>query len=223
MADMSYGAGSGSSSRPRIKPRPKPEPKMLKPIPKTRPKPKPKELKPIVIERPKSEPKMLKPIVKRRPKPTLESLPKLRSASRPDVNHDLYTNFNFVVYVGNTCLKFSKLSNIESEVELEEFEVGGINSTPYFNLSPSKKSGRLVFEKGMVVKENEKIKGWRAGCKLPYSIHIFLNSNNGQKSGTDYCVSGGMIVKWELAPLDAMGSEILIQKFEVAYRELLML
>lgn len=37
------------------------------------------------------------------------------------------------------------------------------------------------------------------------------------KERGSYGINGGLIVKWEVTGLDALGSELLIQKFEIAH------
>lgn len=130
---------------------------------------------------------------------------------------ELVPSYQFQVYVKKNVLKFSKISNIEQECEVEEFSVGGINGAPHMSMAPSKKSGRLILERGVVLKEDD-IGMWRAGYYLQGPIDIFVYHHAGQKDfSKNYSVLGGMIVKWELTQLDAMSSELLIQKFEIAH------
>lgn len=137
-----------------------------------------------------------------------------------DMNTKLYPNYQFHVYIKNDKVAFSKISNIEQEQEIEEFVVGGMNRSPHIAAVPSKKGGRLILEHGVVLK-NDNISKWKAGYYIKDQIDIFVFNNNTKKVfAKHYHISGGMIVKWELGTLDGMGSEILIQKFEIAHNGL---
>lgn len=134
-----------------------------------------------------------------------------------EMKKSVFTNYQFLVYVKNSKLRFSKVSNIEQEIEMEEFAVGGLNGAPHIAVAPSKKSGRLVLEQGVVILDKD-VKGWRAGYYLNGPIDIFVSGNSMKRLlPKHYSISGGLIVKWELSSLDAMGSEVLVQKFEIAH------
>lgn len=143
---------------------------------------------------------------------------------KKQMDKEFYKNYRFRVFVGQTQIAFSKISNIQMEEELEEFLVGGINFAPHIAATPSKKGGRLIFEKGIVLVDKD-ISKWRAGYHITDTIEIFVYDSqtkwvdgaNQYAFTKNYAIWGGIITKWELGDLDAMGSQVLIQKFEIAH------
>ncbi|SCI72109.1 conserved hypothetical phage tail region protein [uncultured Clostridium sp.] len=129
---------------------------------------------------------------------------------------DLCNNFSFRVFIGNQEFGFSRVTNLEQEQEIEEFQVGGMNYAPHIAVSSNKKSGRLILEKGKCVKGQSQIANWRAGYRINSLIDVYIYDKNGKNAGS-YGINGGLIVKWEVTGLDALGSELLIQKFEIAH------
>ena len=135
--------------------------------------------------------------------------------------NQILPNYQFYVYVKNSKLRFSKVSNIERETELEEFAVGGSNQSPHIAGAPVKRGGRLILEQGVILKDTD-TKNWKAGYYLKGPIDIFVyNRANQADFSKHYSINWGIIAKWELNSLDAMGSEILIQKFEIAHNGLI--
>ena len=76
---------------------------------------------------------------------------------------DLCDNFSFRVFIDNQEFGFSRVMNLEQDQEVEEFQVGGMNFAPHIAVSPNKKGGRLILEKGKCFSSGQKqIKNWRA-------------------------------------------------------------
>lgn len=141
----------------------------------------------------------------------------------------IYRSYNFQVYIQDKAFGFSKISNIEQEQEVEEFSIGGLNGGPWIAISPNKKSGRLILERGICSSDQE-IKKWRAGYYIKGPITIIAykekmvtaeQKNLMRQKSTDefiqYHIPAGIIVKCEVSPLDASQSELLIQKVEIAH------
>lgn len=129
---------------------------------------------------------------------------------------DLCGNFSFRVYVGSQQFAFSKVTNLEGEQEVEEFQVGGMNYAPHIAVSPNKKGGRLILEKGKCLSSMEPIKKWRPGYLIKGLIDVCVYDRTG-KFVSSYGVNNGLIVKWEVTGLDGLGNELMIQKFEIAH------
>lgn len=134
----------------------------------------------------------------------------------------LYTNNQFTVYMENKQYRFSKITNIQQEVEVEEFSVGGINYAPHIARGPAKKAGRLILEGGVAVKGKD-VPDFMPGYYLEDPVEIVvMRSAYAEDSVRMYSVIGAMIVKWELGELNASTSEILIQKMEIAYEQMVL-
>lgn len=132
----------------------------------------------------------------------------------------LYTNNQFLVFIENRRYRFSKISNIAEEAELEEFSVGGMNHTPHIARGPAKRSGRMTLEGG-IADRLERVPLFPVGYRLEWPVEIIVSHSVFDAFlGRIYSVIGGTIVKWELGNLDAMGAEILIQKMEIAYEQI---
>ena len=130
---------------------------------------------------------------------------------------DLCDNFSFRVFIDNQEFGFSRVMNLEQDQEVEEFQVGGMNFAPHIAVTPNKKGGRLILEKGKCFSSGQKqIKNWRAGYRINSLIDVFIYDRSGSFAGS-YGINGGVIVKWEVSGLDGLGNELLIQKFEIAH------
>lgn len=135
----------------------------------------------------------------------------------------IFRSYNFQVFIQDKAFGFSKISNIEQEQEVEEFSIGGLNGGPWIAISPNKKAGRLILERG-VCSSDQEIKKWRAGYYIKGPITIIANKEKNsaaeqRNSGEfiQYHIPAGIIVKCEVSPLDANQSELLIQKIEIAH------
>lgn len=128
----------------------------------------------------------------------------------------VYGNFQFLVYVGSTELKFSKVSGIEAGVEIEDISLGGINDEAYYAVSPKRKPGVLTLERGITLLEDTK--SWKPGMYIPGPIQVFVMSGSKARSYiSSYHMAAGVITKWEINPLNALGSEILIDTFQITH------
>ena len=89
--------------------------------------------------------------------------------------------------------------NLEQDQEVEEFQVGGMNFAPHIAVTPNKKGGRLILEKGKCFSSGQKqIKNWRAGYRINSLIDVFIYDRSGSFAGS-YGINGGVIVKWEVS------------------------
>lgn len=137
-------------------------------------------------------------------------------------NNLLYTNNQFEVYIENKRYRFSKITNMQQEAELEEFSIGGINYGPYIARGPAKKAGCLILERGVAVGDKD-VPVFVPGYYLEDPVEIVVKrSAYGEGSPRIYSIVGATVVKWELGELNASASEILIQKMEIAYEQMVL-
>lgn len=135
------------------------------------------------------------------------------------------SNYRFRVLLGTVpgynpeVISFARASGLEMSLDYEELAEGGVNEGPHILNSPSKKNGTLVLERGVAQK-----KGWMArmkpGLHLGTWLRVMLMDGQGKKILRTYEIEDGVVTRWELSPLDAMGHEILIEKVEIQYRGL---
>lgn len=132
------------------------------------------------------------------------------------------SNYSFQVVLGTVpgykpeMISFARVSGIQAGLDFEELQEGGCNSEVHIMHVPAKSNGTLILERGVAMK-----KGWLArikpGVHLGTSLRISLFNNRTNKIVRSYTIEDGVVVKWELSPLDAMGNEILIEKVEIQY------
>ena len=132
------------------------------------------------------------------------------------------SNYRFRVVLGNVpgynpeVISFARASGLQLSLEYEELAEGGLNDRPHVLNNPAKKNGTLVLERGVAGK-----KGWmarmRPGLHLGTWLRISLMDARNDKILRSYEIEDGVVTKWELSPLDAMGHEVLIEKLEIQY------
>lgn len=129
------------------------------------------------------------------------------------------SSYGFLVRLGDDTYKevcFSKISGIESTLDYEEIFEGGYNASPHLVAVPHKKHATLVLEKGAGPKDSwiSKIK---PGMKLGTWLNVIVLDNKGKPTNRQFYIQDGLITKWELSGLDAMKSEILIERLEIMH------
>lgn len=126
-------------------------------------------------------------------------------------------SYRFAVHLeGNRYDKvcFSKISGIESTLELEEIYEGGRNYSPHLVAAAHKKHAPLVLEKGAAP-----IHSWinmlKPGMWLGTWLEIVLLDPRGLETPRRFNIEDGLVTKWEISGLDAMSNEILIERLEI--------
>lgn len=132
---------------------------------------------------------------------------------------DLIGNNRFLVVIGNTKLSFAKVSNLESSIDTDTIQIGGINNFVHVVTSPKKQQQTITFERGIMTGTNilDKI---RPGVRLGTSIEIMVlraEDKRTNKIVKKFYIDDGLVTKWETSTLDALSNEVLIQKFEIAH------
>ena len=129
------------------------------------------------------------------------------------------SSYGFLVRLGSSMYEkvcFSKISGIESTLDYEEIFEGGYNTSPHLVAIPHKKHATLVLEKGAGARKSwiSKIK---PGMKLGTWLEVTFLDNKGKPTNRQFYIQDGLITKWELSGLDAMKSEILIERLEIMH------
>lgn len=132
---------------------------------------------------------------------------------------ELIGSNRFLVVIGNTRLSFAKVSNLESSIDVDIIQVGGLNQLVHVAASPKKQQQTITFERGIMTKSSilDKIK---PGIRLGKSIEIMVlqtDKNKTSKIVKKFYINDGLVTKWEASTLDALSNEVLIQKFEIAH------
>lgn len=133
---------------------------------------------------------------------------------------EIYTgNQRFIVCIGTERLSFAKVSNLESSIQYDTIQIGGINDFVYVTPSPVKQAQTILFERA-IQQKNGILDKMRPGIRLGKRLEIMIvKTDEKKRSKIDrkYYITDGLVTKWEMTPLDALGNEVLIQKFEIAH------
>ncbi len=136
-----------------------------------------------------------------------------------ELNRNYVPVYRFAVQLGDTGYEkvcFSKISGIERSLDYEEIQEGGYNDSPHLLAVPHKKHGVLVLEKGAAVTDSW-VSRIRPGMWLGTWMDIVLLDARGNQTGRRFQIDDGLITKWEISGLNAMGSEILIERLEIMH------
>lgn len=130
----------------------------------------------------------------------------------PSALHPYATNSEFRLKIGKYSLKCAKISNLTIAAETEEVPEGGNNLFPNVFLGPRKKADTLVVERALV--DDDILLVFKVGVHVgECTLTILRNGEVYKELGFD----DGIVTKFELTNLDAMGREIMIHKLEIAH------
>lgn len=127
----------------------------------------------------------------------------------------LLLNNQFIVSFGVTLFSFAKVSNISDTFEVETVSEGGSNRYPEFLMKQKAKAETLVLERGV----SQGLlgladMGMRTGIPVT-SVTIMVMERGKVKKA--YFMEKGVITKWEVGSLDAMGKDVLLKKIEITH------
>ncbi|SFR54024.1 phage tail protein [Anaeromicropila populeti] len=129
-----------------------------------------------------------------------------------NTSRDYITGCEFEVYFDDVVLSFTKVSNIETGVEVDAIMEGG-NPNPVLIRNPKKQADRMIFEKGVLVKDASTDK-FSAGKRVS-NVLIFIKMNG--EIIKKFCFDSGMIVSKKYDELDALSNRVYIEKLEIAH------
>lgn len=117
---------------------------------------------------------------------------------------------------GEQRMRFSKVSGLESSMEYEELSEGGKNEAPHILTIPHKKHVPLVLEHGVIPAESRFAK-LKPGMRLGTWLTVVLLDAKGELTARRFWITDGIVTKREVGNLDAMGSSILVERFEIMH------
>ena len=131
-------------------------------------------------------------------------------------------NMNFTVFLGSLRLSFSRVSNISREMEYETIQEGGRNDAVYTVSKGKQGQQTLILEKGVSSAGKDALKdaGLYPGAAVREPVLIMVMApakTGGRKPVRSYSFDEGYVTKWEMGDLDAAGSQIMIEKIEIAH------
>lgn len=132
-------------------------------------------------------------------------------------NDNLGLVFRYEVEIGNFKGNFSKVSGLEGEIDLEEYQEGGVNG--YVHMLPRRvQSGKLVLERGVgdlarMIKWFQHIKEGKLQ-KSSGTIKLRKEDNTVVRT---WEFQDAFPTKWTGPSLNALGSEVAIETLEITH------
>ena len=128
--------------------------------------------------------------------------------------------YRFAVSLGNNDnydkVCFSKISGIESTLDYEEIQEGGYNASAHLLPAPHKKHAALVLERGAAPYDSW-INKLKPGMRLGTWLEVVLLDAAGNNTERRFLIQDGIVTKWEIAGLDVLGNNILVEKLEIMH------
>ena len=127
----------------------------------------------------------------------------------------------FILAIGKELLSFSRVSNIGRSLECETFVEGGLNTMVRSFAKPKQQQETLVLEKGVNAYRDYHFNlyenlGLRVGGRIKQAVTLVVLGDE-FFSDRYYSFNEGIVIKWEVGNLDAMSSEVLIERLEIAH------
>lgn len=149
-----------------------------------------------------------------------QSFCRRKESAMSNLREQLISNNRFLVSMDAMLFSFSKVTNISDTVETEVIQEGGSNWAPELLLKPKTKAETLVLERGVQTGAASRIseKALALGNRVLVATIIVLDQ--GRSVSKVYGFEQGLITKWEVSSLDAMGNELLIRRLEISHNGL---
>jgi phage tail-like protein len=130
-------------------------------------------------------------------------------------------NNSFLLAIGKELLSFAKVNNISRTLDFDTFVEGGLNTMVRSFVKPKQQQETLVLEKGVNISRDKDIDvytrlGLRAGGRIKQAVTLVVLGDE-EKEDRYYSFNEGVVIKWQVGNLDAMGGEVLIESFEIAH------
>ncbi len=134
-------------------------------------------------------------------------------------------NNKFILCVGMSMLSFARVSNIGRTLEHENIQEGGHHYTVHTFTKPRQQRETLILEKGINISRlTDRIGlaslGLKPGGRIRKPVSLVVLGEN-KVINSVYSFEEGIVVGWELGELNAMGNEVLIERFEIAHSGLM--
>ena len=126
----------------------------------------------------------------------------------------LLLNNRFHVILGEMMYSFARVSNISGSVEVETVNEGGANECPVLLYKQKSQAESLVLERGLAVQLQPKSARLKAGTVVKGGIILVKNNLMVFKA---YSFDEGIVTRWEMSALDALGKDVLIEKLEIRH------
>ncbi len=129
------------------------------------------------------------------------------------VRESLLANNRFLVSIGPLLMSFAKITNISDSLETEAIQEGGNNWSPQLLIKPKTAAQTLVLERGVQTGSPSILLS--IGSQVEVGTIMIMGQN--RLPSKAYAFDSGLVTKWEIGELDAMGKDILIKKLEISH------
>lgn len=131
-----------------------------------------------------------------------------------------YLSLNFLVEIQSLTLGgFSEVSGLEAEMEVYDYQEGGVNHYLHRLPGPAKYSSNLLLQRGVV--DSDALWNWydatvRGQIQRHNGSIILLNAT--QEPVKRWNFAAAYPVKWSGPELKATGVEVAVERLELAHR-----
>lgn len=130
------------------------------------------------------------------------------------VRESLLANNRFLVSIGPLLLSFAKITNISDSLETEAIQEGGNNWSPQLLVKPKTSAQTLVLERGV---QTGNLTDLLLSIGSQVEVGTIMVMGQNRLPSKVYAFDSGLVTKWEIGELDAMGKDILIKKLEISH------
>ncbi|MBR4812917.1 MAG: phage tail protein [Lachnospiraceae bacterium] len=128
---------------------------------------------------------------------------------------DLVPSYSFEVTLDGVSFSFTKVTNLSGSIEIDTIVEGGSNNSPVILRKPKRSPDMLVLEKGVQTTFKDVAMAlFTEGSKIS-AININVLRNG--KIVRMFFVTGGVVVRREFSPLDALESAVLLESLQIAH------
>ena len=131
---------------------------------------------------------------------------------------DMVSNNQFRVAIGPLVYSFSKVTNLSDTSEYEAYQEGGFNDYPVLLKKPKTKMETLILERGVMAGVKDiPMRALTTGMPVA-AVSIMIMQH--QRVVKSYFFEQGIITKWEIGEMDALGNAVLIKRVEITHNGL---
>ena len=132
--------------------------------------------------------------------------------------YDNIPSFSFKVTFDGIPFSFTKVNNLGGSIEIDTIVEGGANDSPVILRKPKRSPDMLVLERGLCTSLGDVgFALFKEGKKVDaISISVLRDG----KTVRMFFVTGGVIVKREFSPMDALESGVMVQMLQIAHNGL---
>lgn len=135
------------------------------------------------------------------------------------LNGSYHRGYNFRVLINGFLFSFSKVSGLERESQLEQYQEGGYNSYVHRLRSQDSDQHVLTLEYG-TTNLNFMLENMEPGRYIPGGVFVQVLGSSALSVGKMFLLEGCYLRKVSFGDLDASSSTLFINRIEIEYSSL---